>query len=382
MPKALKTISDVIKVAESPPGTQDTNAIVADCSAKSQITTRTPPQGTVLPEPPQEGKSTSDATVFAPSKIMPRTPPPPKTRPNLPPEGPSKPPRKPKRAPTPFDTEDDELSDHNEADDSLSLKTIPNAAKSTTETLNEAVNMLRGMHTSGRNLTIRDAVVGMLEETIQQLGKEEKQSTYTSQHKTSEHDSITNIVNDIREIKTTISQALTANPRTWAQIAASAKRQETSSQSSSDAAKRNRLAKARSERAKTEVAVTTRNASDRAKNQLEGMKEEEIARGLQSAIDKVGMTAIKLQSVKRTSKHILKIRCATDNDADQIRKLDWNKAIEGATVIEPEYGIVVNGASKRDINPATQTQEEITARIEATNNIKVSRTALLRSQNE
>ena len=144
----------------------------------------------------------------------------------------------------------------------------------------------------------------------------------------------------------------------------------------------NRLDKARSERAKTEVAVTTRNASDRAKNQLEGMKEEEIARGLQSAIDKVGMTAIKLQSVKRTSKHILKIRCATDNDTDQIRKLDWNKAIEGATVIEPEYGIVVNGASKRDINPATQTQEEITARIEATNNIKVSRTALLRSQNE
>ena len=83
------------------------------------------------------------------------------------PEGPRKFIGKLKRALTPFDTKDDELSDHNKRDDSLSSNIALNAVKSTTETLNEAINMLRKMHTSSQNLTIRDAITGILKETIQ-----------------------------------------------------------------------------------------------------------------------------------------------------------------------------------------------------------------------
>ena len=71
--------------------------------------------------------------------------------------------------------------------------------------------------------------------------------------------------------------------------------------------------------------------------------------------------------------------CVIDSDANQIRKLDWNGVIEGATVIQPEYSIIVNSTSKQEINPAMQTQE-ITVGIKAINDIKVTRTVLLRKR--
>ena len=53
--------------------------------------------------------------------------------------------------------------------------------------------------------------------------------------------------------------------------------------------------------------------------------------------------------------------------AKQLRKLDWERGIEGTTVVEPTYPILVNGVSKEDINFERDKPEEINAKVEQSN---------------
>ena len=215
-----------------------------------------------------------------------------------------------------------------------------------------------------------------MDETIQQIGKPERHVAQTSQHDAKEADRITNIENDIKEIKTAIKGAITTKPRTWAPVAASANGPEGHNCQILESAGKDRTEKAKRERAKREVVISMRNASENMHREMEMLHEGAAAEGLQRNIRQyASMTTIKINGVKKMSKHPLKMQCETENDAAQLRALDWSHALEGAAVVKPMYGIVVHGVSKQDIDTEIQNQEEI---VEHANNIKARRVAPLR----
>ena len=87
-----------------------------------------------------------------------------------------------------------------------------------------------------------------------------------------------------------------------------------------------------------------------------------------------------IQSVKKTPSHRIRICCPSEKEAEELRKLNWTHAFEGAELVEPQYGIVVHGVSKEEINFERDKPEQIKAKIESSNHgaIKVTRVTPLR----
>jgi hypothetical protein len=81
---------------------------------------------------------------------------------------------------------------------------------------------------------------------------------------------------------------------------------------------------------------------------LKQIMEEHINSGIKTT----GKTPRKIQllGVKRIAKGLLKLICGCPEDADTIRSINWN-SILGATVAKPNYGTVLHGVSKEDIDP-------------------------------
>src|SRR2546423_6941782 len=61
--------------------------------------------------------------------------------------------------------------------------------------------------------------------------------------------------------------------------------------------------------------------------------------------------------------------------------MDWKKIFGGSEVIKPQYGVVIHGASKLDVNFGTQRPEEIIKRIgELNDKINIKRVVPLRKR--
>jgi len=131
--------------------------------------------------------------------------------------------------------------------------------------------------------------------------------------------------------------------------------------------------KARSEQAKKDIILTARNASDDAKVKL-NTEEEAIKKSLQQLVEQnEGSTTVKIESVRKLAKHVVRIRCHTESDATQVRHINWEETLGGVTVVKTEYGIVLHGVPKRFMEHI----EELVAEIERANQIKVKRIAPL-----
>jgi hypothetical protein len=188
----------------------------------------------------------------------------------------------------------------------------------------------------------------LLEETIQQMENPSQHTVQPPQRDVKDTDRITSIENDIKEIKEAIKEAISAKSRTWAQIAASPKDPETNNHQRLKNAQRERLEKAKKERAKTEVILTLRNANERVKQELEKLHEGAIADSLQQSIQQhMSTETIKICGVKKISKNMLKVKCDTEKDAVPLRELDWGHMLEGGAVIKSTYGIVVHRVSSK-----------------------------------
>jgi hypothetical protein len=107
-------------------------------------------------------------------------------------------------------------------------------------------------------------------------------------------------------------------------------------------------------REKMEVVLTLRNASKDVQQELESLKESAIAETLQGAICDwlkiAGKKEIKVKRVEKVSKNILKLQYAIEEDAEVIRKLEWEKILKGAAISKKPRGIVIHGVLKRHIN--------------------------------
>ena len=133
-----------------------------------------------------------------------------------------------------------------------------------------------------------------------------------------------------------------------------------------------RIENLKRKRAKTEVKISTRDVHDDIKKQLASMSEETLTNNIQQAIIAEGNEQVKIRRVEKTVNQGIKIQCATDKEAEEVRNMDWNKRIEGASIIETMYRVVVHGVSKYDIDFEKDILEEITKRMRNTNSEKIT----------
>ena len=84
------------------------------------------------------------------------------------------------------------------------------------------------------------------------------------------------------------------------------------------------------------------------------MSPKEITERCQHTIEKTSISDIKLQEINRFSNDIC-IRYATEEQAEQLRVIDWDEAFKGMKIHEPKYGIVINGVpiDELDLDPKT-----------------------------
>src|SRR5436190_534505 len=202
-----------------------------------------------------------------------------------------------------------------------------------------------------------------IKECHRQLGK---------QSPTEDSIRLSNIEDELAKLR----KVITEQPQTYAQ----AVQRNTAKPANSDGNHRThpehgikeRMEKVKQERAKSEVLLTTRDSSDNTKDQLANMSEEAITKSLEQAITAAGIEHVKIRRVQKTPNHGLKIRCATDKEAKELRSMDWKKVLEGAKIVETLYGVVIHGVSKYDINFEKDKPEEITARIRGVNSEEIT----------
>ena len=72
------------------------------------------------------------------------------------------------------------------------------------------------------------------------------------------------------------------------------------------------------------------------------MAPKEITERCQQAVEKAAIPGIKLQGINKLANGI-RVRCATEEQVDRLRAIDWSEAFEGVKIHEPTYGIVIHG---------------------------------------
>jgi len=321
----------------------------------------------------------SEAQHFAPSQKVTRTPPRQHACPTSPPRAPSKPAHR-ATEPSDFADTDDEACN-------TQATSSPRKGEKPTNIIQALCTIrdkLTAMRTSGSNNAAKADILATLHEAIN-MAANQKRENGTELNPALEPNMsdrrISNIEKDVKEIKEAILNIGAAKPKTWAQIAASPGMNSGTSEIRLEVAKRERLEKAKKERAKTEVVITLRDASSDIRQHLEPMHEKAIAETLQQGIRdrlaSIGAADVKIRGVRKASKHILKVLCETEKDANTIQELKWESILDGATTLKPAYGVVIHGVPKCDIDTTMQNQEEIKACLESINDIKVIRTTPL-----
>ena len=271
-------------------------------------------------------------------------------------------------------------NDSDETSDEGSLCCSPTAATSTVDqTLKKAIEMLRTQRTKTENLRIRDAVIAMLEECVETKHRHTLSPMLMQPREDHRINTIENDVKEIKEATKSMEKMLTAsgNSRTWAQIAGdSPKKENANTHAHEEIAKRERLEQARKEKAKTQITLTFRNATEDQLKTLETTKEEVYAAELQKYIREqypASMSGLTINKVQKLPGKMLKIECNTETEATQLQEVDWEKRLSGASLVHSEYGIVLHGVSKKVIDATTSTQKDIQEIIQSTNVINVQR---------
>ena len=325
--------------------------------------------------------------VFIASRKIPRTPPQQRAHPGCQ-QGPSSPPC----GMLDFSTTEDELmldGQENKGPKQLEKADIVQALRN----IREKVQSMKTKSQSP-NTAIKEEILEDIEKVINAAIMVENgqcggithlppsEPMRTAQNHTMNNDRIAAIESDLQEIKATLKEALGVAKRgkTWAQVAAQPGA--TVQGRAPESTRKERLEKLRREKAKSELLLTMRNASEQAKATCANTSEENLTKGLQKAIADIGLEPAKISAVKKTPSHGLRICCSSEEAAKELRKLDWEKPLEGARLVESLYGIVVHGVPKASINFECDAQEQIKFKIEQSNleTIKVARVTPLRKR--
>jgi hypothetical protein len=327
--------------------------------------------------PPGPSSQAGDAGGFATSQKVKRTPPQPHAHPT-PPGAPTRPTRENSK---PADARNLDSGDKDkqgtksmEAEKPASIIQALRTAKAKADALNP----------HGRNTSLKTEILSALDEAINMAVEQEHEHAETippqkccsDGHNEGDIDDLRKEISDLKEAFRELQEVLktiTARPESFAQIVKS--QEMDASKISLEMAKRERAEKNMKKREKMEVVLTLRNASKDVQQELESLKENAIAETLQGAmcdwLTTAGKKDAKIKRVEKISKNILKLHCATEEDAEVIRGLEWGAILNGAAISKKPRGVVMHGVSKRHINFETQSQDEIRAKINEENDIKV-----------
>jgi hypothetical protein len=193
------------------------------------------------------------------------------------------------------------------------------------------------------------------------------------------------VTNTIKEtITTTITQTLEeslketrtiTDTRTYAQAAST-----TPPPSSTPAINRTneiqqrnlqRKVQQRRERNKLEVVLNTQEMDLDTKEQVEQHSHAEITAKLQQTVEsQVKDNFPIIHGIEKLKSQNIRIHCNTEEEAEQLRKLNWDTAYNGLTVHQSKYGIMIPGVPTEMINPDDLKNPEIARQLEYQNREK------------
>ena len=122
------------------------------------------------------------------------------------------------------------------------------------------------------------------------------------------------------------------------------------------------------EKNKLEVILSTIDIDPDTKKQMEQQSHTEIMAKLQqNAKSQVKDNPPIIHRIEKPKSKNIRIHCNTEEEAEQLHKLNWDKAYDGLTVQQPKYGITVPGVSMEMINPNELKNPEIARQLEQQN---------------
>jgi hypothetical protein len=342
-----KLIEDGITVMDGPPDASSTgdNASEANGFRASQKTARTPPQATAQPVTQTKDKHDPPHAPRAPTRVK-------KFQPidftEL--EEDAEDAVKPKQPTT------HEPSTHEPATcETATCDLVTRQPIEMLNTIKEMVASLMVMHSS-------EAAKSKILESIIEVADMLKEQCEPAS------------IGRIEEIKATAGVNNSTKSRSWAQVVANPG-QRTAPDIHLEMAKRERLEKLKKERAKTEVTISTRTASDDAQRDIDALNEKDLTKLLEQHIHGClkaqGKQDVIIKRAWKAAKHIVKIQCNSIEDTALIKELNWEKLLAGASITVPMYGLVVHGAPKYDIDVRNGDIKEVKEYIENANQIKV-----------
>jgi hypothetical protein len=184
------------------------------------------------------------------------------------------------------------------------------------------------------------------------------------------HDRINSMEKNIEEIKAlltatrhhdkaraTATTATTTDttPKTWAQIASSPER----TAYAMEVAKQERRDKVTRQRIKTEVTLSLHEATKGFIEEVNNGEERYIAQIIQDEINghwaseptlSESGTPIRIAGVKKISRTSISILCWNSDEACVLRGFPWSRILYGAEMQRHQFGIVVHGVPKKDLN--------------------------------
>ena len=289
-------------------------------------------------------------------------------------------------SPTPLaPTKPKALQQHNTRSTSYQQKTNkppsnelqpPSTYSDFTEALNNIRNIASELKVQGANINIRARLFEAIDSTIAKVNDTAPQQEYLTNE-----NRITNIENDIREIKKALLDGTTSDkPKTWAQAISSTIPSPVVTNVQIDIAKREKMEKIKLAKAKTELIISLRSATDETQKTLEQMTEQALTEQIQSSIREhiPNSTGTPILNVSKVNRYILKIQCNTEADKERLASFNWEQYFNGAKQIKPTYGIVVHGVSKKDLDITNLLK--VKEQLEEKNNITIFKVMPLMKQ--
>jgi hypothetical protein len=320
----------------------------------------------VASTPPDSNARGNDAPCFAPSSKINRTPPQATSHPTSPPDVPGQPTRGKHSAQTGKD-KNGEKNHTKETSNSAPINNSPSPQhyieKTPIQKAQEMLNTAAGhLHQSfqpaaskvGNGADPNTVTVEIPYLVLQEIGNKVVEALqHIKQH--TEHPK--NIEERLDRIEKALKESMTRSPKSYAETAAAAaattpETQETHRAKEIQQRNQERKRQERRERAKFEVTLTTQEANANTKEQLAEQSHAAITAKLQeTANSQLKDKTPNIKGIQKLKSHDIRIHCNTAEEAEQLRKIEWNKAYDGLTTRRPKYGIVIPGIPTNSISP-------------------------------
>jgi len=124
----------------------------------------------------------------------------------------------------------------------------------------------------------------------------------------------------------------------------------------------------RHDKAKFEVTLTVQGGNPDARDQLAQQTHAEITAKLQQTAENQLKTSYPaIHGIDKLKSQDIRIHCSTVEEAEQLRKIEWDKAYNGLTVRRAKFGVELPGVPKDMVDPKNLQDSELIKQLEKQN---------------